>query len=207
LNFTYRNAHVHSAFECDIDSSQEITNDPFQGYTWHQKCTINEIKMNGFNLVNQLHCSVIRILCKDLEIHNNNNDPGAAGTNIRNLQTNNALFGSAKVPDNQQNAMLIHAILRMEECQIETFWPELIRLLVVHSDERHDIDLESISDFKQMSDLLRKLGGLTPQSYTWSLTLPEKVEILMFLVDCIHDLDSFRQFLNKRLEDKSQLFK
>lgn len=29
----------------------------------------------------------------------------------------------------------------------------------------------------------------------------------MFLVDCIHDLDSFRVFLNKRLEDKSHLFK
>ena len=103
--------------------------------------------------------------------------------------------------------MLIHAILKMEECQIDQFWPELIRLLVVHSDERHDIDLESLADFKPMSELFRKLGSLTPQTYSWSLTLQEKVEILMFLVDCIHDLDSFRQFLNKRLEDKSQLFK
>lgn len=58
-----------------------------------------------------------------------------------------------------------------------------------------------------MTELLRKLGALTPQSYTWSLTAKEKADILMFLVDCIHDLDSFRQFLNKRLEDKSQLFK
>ena len=29
----------------------------------------------------------------------------------------------------------------------------------------------------------------------------------MFLVDRMHDLDSFRQFLNKRLDDKSSLFK
>jgi len=30
---------------------------------------------------------------------------------------------------------------------------------------------------------------------------------LLFLVDTMHDLDSFRQFLNKRLDDKSSLFK
>jgi hypothetical protein len=29
----------------------------------------------------------------------------------------------------------------------------------------------------------------------------------MFIVDSIHDLDTFRIFLNKRLEDKSNLFK
>lgn len=52
LNFTHLSENVHYAFECDIDSSEEITNDPFQGYTWHQKCTINEIKQNGFNLIN-----------------------------------------------------------------------------------------------------------------------------------------------------------
>ena len=30
---------------------------------------------------------------------------------------------------------------------------------------------------------------------------------MMFLIDIMHDLDSFRQFLNRRLEDKSTLFK
>lgn len=29
----------------------------------------------------------------------------------------------------------------------------------------------------------------------------------MLLVDCIHDLDTFRQFLNRRLEERSQYFK
>jgi len=95
----------------------------------------------------------------------------------------------------------------MEECSLEKLWPELIRLLVVHSDERHDIDLEGLKDFSYMSELFRKLGAQTPQSYAQALTYKEKLDILMFLVDSIHDLDSFRQFLNKRLEDKSQLFK
>lgn len=35
LNFTHADDQVQTAFECDIDSSQEITNDPFQGYTFH----------------------------------------------------------------------------------------------------------------------------------------------------------------------------
>lgn len=29
----------------------------------------------------------------------------------------------------------------------------------------------------------------------------------MFLVDTIHDLDTFRQFLNKRAEERTNLFK
>ena len=48
---------------------------------------------------------------------------------------------------------------------------------------------------------------MSPKEYTWSLTYKEKVDILLFLVDKTHDLDSFRQFLNRRLEDKSKLFK
>lgn len=31
--------------------------------------------------------------------------------------------------------------------------------------------------------------------------------MLLFLVDLMHDLDTFRQFLNKRLDEKSTLFK
>ena len=48
---------------------------------------------------------------------------------------------------------------------------------------------------------------MSPKEYSWSLTYKEKVDILLFLVDKTHDLDSFRQFLNRRLEDKSKLFK
>ena len=89
----------------------------------------------------------------------------------------------------------------------ENLWTEMIRILLVHSDERHDIDLESSADTVQMAELLNKVGALTPNEYTWSLTYKEKVDLLLFLIDTIHDLDSFRQFLNKRLDDKSGLFK
>lgn len=156
---------MQTAFECDIDSSQEITNDPFQGFTWHQKCTINEIKDHGFNLVNQLHCSVIRVLCADLEQLNSSNESGQTGANntsLRNIQNHSMFFGNSPVPDNHQNGMLINSILKMEECQIDHLWPELVRLLILHSDERHDIDLESFNDSNYVSDLFRKLGAVTP---------------------------------------------
>lgn len=209
LSFTLSGDQVQTAFECDIDSSQEITNDPFQGYTWHQKCTINEIKEHGFNLINQLHSALVRALCTDLEILNSNNESGQNTANVKNIHQHTALFGgkSAHAPDTHENGMLINSIIKMEECTLEKLWPELIRLLVVHSDERHDIDLEGLKDFSYMSELFRKLGAQTPQSYAQALNYKEKLDILMFLVDSIHDLDSFRQFLNKRLEDKSQLFK
>jgi hypothetical protein len=48
---------------------------------------------------------------------------------------------------------------------------------------------------------------MSPKDYTWNLTYKEKIDLLLFLVDKTHDLDSFRQFLNRRLEDKSKLFK
>ena len=102
--------------------------------------------------------------------------------------------------------MLIHSITQLNANE-ETLWPELVRLLICHADERLDIDLEALQENEYIFDILKKVGGLTPQSYTWSLTYREKVDLLLFLVDTVHDLDTFRQFLNKRLDDKSALFK
>lgn len=111
------------------------------------------------------------------------------------------------MPENHENGILINSIVKLEECDRDKLWPELIRLLVIHSDERHDLEIESLKDYSYMNELFRRVGALTPQSYSYSLSYREKVDLLLFLVDNIHDLDSFRQFLNRRLEDKSQLFK
>jgi hypothetical protein len=83
----------------------------------------------------------------------------------------------------------------------------MVRLLTAHADERHDIDHHEFDPNSYIGDLLKRVGGITPQAYTWSLTYKEKVDLIMFLVDRMHDLDSFRVFLNKRLDDKSSLFK
>ena len=87
-------------------------------------------------------------------------------------------------------------------------WTELIRLLIVHSDERLDMENDAqLDDNSPFYELLNRIGAMSPKEYTWSVSYKEKVDILLFLVDKTHDLDSFRQFLNRRLEDKSKLFK
>jgi hypothetical protein len=80
-------------------------------------------------------------------------------------------------------------------------------VLLLHCDERLDFDLESLGNSDEVSELLRKLGSVAPNSYAWSLTYAEKVDMLLLLVDFVHDLDSFRQFLNSRIEDRSVYFK
>lgn len=77
----------------------------------------------------------------------------------------------------------------------------------MHADERLDFDLESNKNSDEILDLLKKVGAVSPRDYTWCLTYEEKVDLLMLLVDSIHDLDTFRQFLNRRLEERSTYFK
>lgn len=99
---------------------------------------------------------------------------------------------------------LINSIVKTDSNK-DQIWTEMLRLLILHSDERNDLDKESLDPY--IHDLLRKVGTLSPQQYTSALTYKEKVDLILYLVDLIHDLDRFRQFLNKRLEDKSSLFK
>ena len=54
-----------------------------------------------------------------------------------------------------------------------------------------------------MSKICEKLSECRPETYNHIFTYDEKVELLTFLVDSIHDLDTFRNFLNTRLEEKS----
>jgi len=54
-----------------------------------------------------------------------------------------------------------------------------------------------------MTKISEKLGACRPETYSSMLSYDEKVELLTFLVDSIHDLDEFRSFLNTRLEEKS----
>ena len=149
---------------------------------------MKEIKENGINLINQIHIALVTAIEKDLTTLNNSGD----------------LKGQP--PDTSENGLLIHSITKLEEDK-DKLWTEMIRLLIAHADERHDSDLQEFEEQSYIGDLLRKVGAITPQQYTSQLTYREKVDLMMFLVDRMHDLDSFRVFLNKRLEDKSSLFK
>ena len=48
-----------------------------------------------------------------------------------------------------------------------------------------------------------KLAGAKPVEITTKLTYQEKIILFTVLIDCIHETNNFRQFLNKRVEDKS----
>lgn len=54
-----------------------------------------------------------------------------------------------------------------------------------------------------MTGVFGKLSACRPETYNSLLTYDEKVELLSFLVDCVHDIDDFRSFLNTRIEEKS----
>lgn len=145
----------------------------------------------------------------DLDIINMGGDTSAAnkGTNpnVGLRSTQNKSTKTYSPPDDQENAMLIHSIVNLDQNK-EVIWTELIRLLIVHADERLDIENE-LDENSPFIELLNRVGKLSPKDYTCSLSYKEKIDILLFLVDKTHDLDSFRHFLNRRLEDKSKLFK
>ena len=54
-----------------------------------------------------------------------------------------------------------------------------------------------------MKVIYDKLSECRVENYNTLFSYDEKVELLSFLVDCIHDLDDFRTFLNSRIEEKS----
>lgn len=46
-----------------------------------------------------------------------------------------------------------------------------------------------------------------PDTFSNLISYADKLELLQYLIDMVHDLDEFRSFLNKRIEEKSQLTK
>ena len=101
---------------------------------------------------------------------------------------------------------LINSIIKNDPNK-DQIWTEMIRILVLHKDDQDNGDLDTEGLDPYIAQLLKRVGALTPSTYTYFLTYKEKVDLLLYLVDAIHDLEKFRQFLNKRLEEKSTLFK
>jgi hypothetical protein len=48
-----------------------------------------------------------------------------------------------------------------------------------------------------------KLSSCVPETYSSILTYNEKLEVLEAIVDGLHDLNNFKEFLNQRMEEKS----
>ena len=83
----------------------------------------------------------------------------------------------------------------------EDLWPEIIRLVLLYKIEH---DGEDFGPNKLIMDsVMQKLTGLRPEKYHRVMSFDEKVTLLTVLIDGIHDTDSFRKFLNDRVDEKS----
>ena len=60
---------------------------------------------------------------------------------------------------------------------------------------------------EEVTAILEKLCGIKPHQFIEKVTYHEKVTLLTVIIDCIHETNGFRMFLNKRVEDKSALNK
>lgn len=144
LSFVSQTDRVRDSFIKDIGSQEEITDDPLQGFNWNQQSTIQEIQENGFNLLNQMHLALVKAIFNNID-------------QIYSNQTS-----SSVQQDTNENSMLIQLIMSInkEDCNQEKVWTEMIRLLVMHADEKLDIDQEGLDPYIQ--DLLKQVGKLTP---------------------------------------------
>ena len=83
----------------------------------------------------------------------------------------------------------------------QKLWPEIIRLILLYA---RSVDPDIFGPFdEQVNELVKKLVGIKPHEFTFKLDFKEKVTLFTVLIDCIHETNEFRMFLNKRVEDKS----
>lgn len=87
----------------------------------------------------------------------------------------------------------------------EIIWPEIIRLVFLYKIEH---DGEDFGMNKETMDcVMKKLVGLRPEKYPQVLSFEEKVCLMTVMIDGIHETDTFRKFLNERIEEKSNFNK
>lgn len=75
--------------------------------------------------------------------------------------------------------------------KLDIVWPEMIRLILKSQKNFDFFPLEP-----RIEEICDKLLNCTPDTYNSLLTYDEKSELLEALIDGIHDLDDFRNFLN-----------
>ena len=74
----------------------------------------------------------------------NNNAEIPNGGDATKINRNNiSKKDSNPAPSDHENGMFINKIVKLDEFDVEKLWPELIRILVMHADERYELDLET----------------------------------------------------------------
>lgn len=72
-------------------------------------------------------------------------DPSGNGawTGQKNNSSSNANF----IPEDYENGILINSIISLGQNNNDKLWTELVRLLIIHADERLEIEIESMKDY------------------------------------------------------------
>ena len=80
-------------------------------------------------------------------------------------------------------------------------WPEIARLILAYAKNE---DPDVFGPFEtEVSEIMTKLIGIKSNEFTTKFTYQEKVTLMTVLIDCLHETNDFRMFLNKRVDDKS----
>ena len=144
---------------------------------------LKHIREKGFHMVNLIHTALAEKYLQDLFPEGQ-----ASGTS-------HAISSSGET----QNQILASINKLIEDKQM--LWPEIVRLILIYAKNE---DPNVFGPFEeQVTQICAKLAGGRPHTYNNQLTYQEKVTLLTVLVDCIHQTNEFRLFLNKRNDDKS----
>ena len=107
--------------------------------------------------------------------------------------------GAVSSSGEKQNQILaaLHKIIDDKQ----KLWPEIVRLILMYA-RNEDPDVFGPLD-EEVTGISSKLAGIKPGEFTTKLSYHDKVTIFTVLIDCIHETNEFRLYLNKRVEDKS----
>ncbi len=150
---------------------------------WTEQMQLKHIREKGFHMVNHIHTALAEKYLQELFPEDQQ-----SGTPL-------AISSSGET----QNQILASINKLIEDKQM--LWPEIIRLILIYA-KNEDPDVFGPFD-EQITQICAKLAGARPHTYMIQLTYQEKVTLLTVLIDCIHQTNEFRLFLNKRNDDKS----
>ena len=146
--------------------------------------SIKHIDEKGFHMINHLMTALAEAYLHDLFPEEQNQGAANAAISSSGEKQNQILASIDKLIENKQK-----------------LWPEIIRLILLYA---RSVDPDIFGPFdEQVNELVKKLVGIKPHEFTFKLDFKEKVTLFTVLIDCIHETNEFRMFLNKRVEDKS----
>jgi len=150
---------------------------------WEDYISNKSVTETGFGLLNTLHLAAVEQFFKDIR-----------------ETADHAQAAQDKESADFSEDQLLNAVVKYFEkgSGEEHHWTELVR--IIFKSKRFTIH-PLTPELRTLCD--EKLSVCMPETYTEALTYQEKLSVLEALVDGVHDLGSFKAFLNQRMEERS----